>query len=624
MNRNPISSLTGVVLGVTLVLSSTASLCADAPEGDFAAVLPNGTMAYLYIENVQRALDVDPDGDLMRLMKHDAVKRAFEELHEMLGLLEDEELLLGLDLTEEEVLRLFSGRVALAIPEIVLEESQVEARGNREARVELSLEIPQGGVVLADFSSTRDKFEELLENITKLVAEREDTNRAELVIDEFEGTRLYAIEVEDEGGEVEEPSWMALVGDVLVLANEVETAKSFIDLVKNGAPEGDRLLDDVRYLDAVERMGETHARFYFNLGEFLPLVNQLIRQGMDQLGTKAEQFVTTDDLIDGLRLDAFQSLFFGLRFADDEAGMVLGMTHDETERGISTLFAYADTGVEIPSYFSPEFHSGSITTLDLSRLYRNIEAMVKKISPYAHTVMMSQIASIEGEYGIALREAVLDNFEPMMVEFIGYPEESQAGAEDQPTQAYVIRVKDPQGLEESLAELADFTGGEDPTEFMNELVYRIEMPGGMIALGGGKEAYISYAVVESDLVISLGEAKMVENLIAHIKNPGESVLENSSVMDALDDLPSDDCVGLGFADVADVLSNAIRSGEMGLFFEASNERNSARRGKLEAAAKTLDELPDVSDLHYLMASKSYRTPESYLFRVLIRRDSSQP
>src|SRR5690606_16127018 len=156
--------------------------------------------------------------------------------------------------------------------------------------------------------------------------------------------------------------------------------------------------------------------------------------------------------------------FVGARFADHEAGVVLGFTHHETDRGLPALFAYADSGVEIPAYFSPEFHSGSITTLDLTQLYRNIDAMVKKISPYAHTVMETFIASTEAEYGVSLREAVLGNFAPLMVEFVGYPEETQAGEEDQPTQAYVIRARDPQGLETALAEIAEFAGGEEPTE----------------------------------------------------------------------------------------------------------------------------------------------------------------
>ncbi|MFG0317438.1 MAG: hypothetical protein ACF8XB_09205, partial [Planctomycetota bacterium JB042] len=414
MNRR----LAGPIAGTAVALATLAPWsAAEAPEGDLAAVLPHGTMVYVYVESVQRALDVDPDGDLRRLLDHEAVRQAFERAYEALGVLDDEEVLLGLDLEERELGRLFSGRLAVAIPEIVLAESDVEAEA-ASARVELSLDVPRGAVVLADFGGTRDRLEELLRNAAKMVAEESENNRADLVIDEFEGTRLYAIEVETIDGEVEEPSWMALVEDVLVLATEEGTARSYVDLVRNGAPEGGRLLDDARYLDAVERMGETQARVYVNLGEFLPLVNRLIRQGMDRLGDRAEPFVTTDDLIEGLRLEAFQSGFLGLRFADDEAGFVLGLTHVETERGLPALFAYADAGVEIPTYFSPEFHSGSITTLDLTRLYENVVAMVKKISPYAHTVMETWLASVEDEYGIALRDAVLGNFAPLMVEFV--------------------------------------------------------------------------------------------------------------------------------------------------------------------------------------------------------------
>src|SRR5690606_9307495 len=115
-----------------------------------------------------------------------------------------------------------------------------------------------------------------------------------------------------------------------------------------------------------------------------------------------------------------------------------------------------------------------------------------------------------------------------------------------------------------------------------------------------------------------------ENVIAHVKDPGDSVRENSTVMAALDDLPDEDCVGLGFADIGDVLQNAIRGGEAGLFLRAGNERDPEHRSRLREAGEALDALPDVDDLHYVMVSKSYRTPESYLYRVLVRRDRDLP
>jgi len=562
-----------ITMAFALALAPAAELVAQGQQDDFAAVLPNGTMLYVYVDNVQSALDLDPDGDMMRLLEHDAMQEAFSGLYDQFDGLKDKDFLLALDLDERELLGLFSGRVGLAIPELALVESEIETQ-DAGATAHVELDVPQGGVLMADFNGTQDKFEELLTNIAILAGEEEDVHRAELVVEEFEGTRLYAIETEDLDGETDAPSWMAMVDGVFMVANEEETARSFVDLVRNGAPEGDRLLDDERYVDACDRMGETDARIYVNLGEFLPMVNTLIRQEMKQLGDRVEQFVTAENLIEGLRLDAFESAFLGAAFEDDQASIVMGMTHAETDRGLSTMFAYADGGVEIPSYFSPEFHSGSITTLDLSQLYQNFDSMLKKISPYAHTMMHMQISSMESEYGFALREAVLDNFDALLVEFIGYPEATVAGDDDNPTQAYVIRVKDPQGLSESLAEFADFMAEEDPTEFMNELVYTIPLPMEMSA-GGDQDPFLAYAVVENNLVISVGEKRMVENVIAHIKNPGDSVLENSSVMDALDDLPSDDQVGLGFADVADVLANAIRGGDMGLLFEAQKGIRSA-------------------------------------------------
>lgn len=601
-----------------LALCLAAPARAQVPEGDLAQILPSGTMVFISIDELSRVFTLDPDGAMMKLVEHDAVQQAFEGFYDKLGEMKDKEFLLTLDLEEDELARLFGGRVTLAIPEILLEESEVETDsggGNVQANVRLEFDLGRGVILMADFGGTRDRFEELLGNFARLMEEKDEVHAARLIIEEFEKTRLYMIEEETEEGEIRDSTWMALVDDLLLMSDEEQTIKDFVDLAENGAPEGDRLADDPRYVDALDRIGDADAVLYVNLGELLPMVNEYIEYQIKRQGRSVEQFLRAEDLIAGLRLDAVKSLFGSARVADDEASLVFGFTHADTDFGLHTLLTYDDSGVAIPPYFNSDFHSGSISRFDLSAAYERFDKMLRKVSPYAHTLFMTQVRAIESR-GFDLRDAVLNNVDSSFVELLGFPEATVADPDDLPTQAYVVRVKDPQTLAESLAELGEEMAEDDPVEFMNEQIQVIPLPfGGSF---NGEDPRLSYAVVENYLVVAMGEPKMVENIIAHIKNPGESLLEDPDLMDAFDTLPSEDMVGLGFVNIADLVTSMVRGGETGLLFQASREDDKETIGDLMQAHDILKELPDVSDLKYYAVSKTYKSPDAFVQRMLLR------
>ena len=230
-------------------------------------------------------------------------------------------------------------------------------------------------------------------------------------------------------------------------------------------------------------------------------------------------------------------------------------------------------------------------------------------------MLSAQITQLE-EQQFPLREALLENLDAHLVEILGYPEATLAGPEDYPTQAYVIRVKDPRSLEEALALLAEDAGAEEAVEYMNETIRTLPLPT-ELAPGQG-EAHLAFAVVENDVVVSIGEVKMVENIIAHMKNPGASLMDDDDLVDAFDALPDDDVVALGFGNIADILNNTIRGGD-GLL--AARIAATSDPDDLEAlldAQEALEELPDVSDVHYYMVSKTYRTDDAFVSRMLLR------
>lgn len=599
----------------TLVAAALAAapLAAQMPEGDLAEILPRDTMVFAQVRDLAHVATLDPDGAMVRLFEHEAVRAAFDGAFEQLDTLEDDEFLLALDLEEDEIGRLFNGRVMFAIPEFALEESEVQFGST--SRVQLELDVPRGVVAMADFGGTADRLEELLENVAALREEEPDVHRAGLFSYDEDGVRLFNLEEVSIDREVSASMWFALLDGVLMFSDEEDTLLDFVDLGDKGAPEGDRLADDPRYLDTLDRVGRNDLLVYVNTGEFLPLVNELIEHQLKQQGPGVEMFLRVDDLISTLRLEAIESVFFGAYVDDDEAGLAWGMTFADTDEGIHRLLTYSGRGVEIPEYFSSDFHSASISLFDPSAAYEVFDDMLLKISPTGHQMLEGQIERIEAD-SFPLRDALLRNLEGRVVSMVGYPEATVAGPDDYPSQAFVVRVADPRTLSDALALMIEDAASAEPVEFMNETIWTI--PLGMPMAPGQPPADLALAIVQNDVIAAMGDPKMVENVIAHIKNPGESLLDDDDVLAAIDDLPGEDVVTLEFADIADLLENLIRGGDGAL---AANITLANDPDDLEAlldAQQKLAELPDVSDIRYLLVSKGYRTDGAYVLRSLLR------
>ncbi len=603
----------GVTLAACACLASPVS--AQIPRGDLAQIVPAGTVVFAQVSALDKLALLDPDGAMMTLAKHEAVAAAFEGITDFFGDFEDEETLLALDLEADELARLFTGRIMFAMPELVLEESDVEVGASTQ--VSLTLRPGRGVLVMADFSGTEERLEELLENVAKLREEDEEIHDAAILAEDIDGARLYNLVEVDLEQDVDDSTWLALVDEVLLLSNNEDTLMDFVDLADQGAPEGDSLVDDPRYQDTLDRVGEHDVLIYINSGEMLPLVNELLEDQLNKQGMSVAMFLRPEDLIAALRLDALESFFAGLRVDDDEAELVFGMTHADTEYGLHTLMTYGGSGVEIPDYFSSDFHSASISNFDVAGAYEMFDKMLLKASPTGHGMLRGQIEQFETE-SFPIREALLTNLDSLMVEMLGFPEATVVGPEEHPTQAYVIKVKDPQSLEEALSALVDDENEEEASEFMNVSIRTLPLPA-MLA-PGTESPELAFAVVDNNLVVSLGDRKMVENVIAHIKNPGDSLLDDVDLMDAFDDLPSDDIVAMGFVSVAETLQNIIRGGGDALESQFAFVDEEQDLESLLEAQEALDNLPDVSDIHYYVVSKTYKSGDAFVSHMLLRPD----
>lgn len=602
---------TAIVLAT--VLAGAPPAAADVPD-DLTEMLPTSTVFLFQVEQFGKFAMLDEDGSIATLARHEAVEAAFEEMYSFFGSFDDDEFLLALDLEKEELSRLFGGRMLFAMPELSLEKSDVEVGAS--TRVQLSLEPTRGIVVMADYTGTEERLEELLENYVAMREEEEDVHKAALITDEFNDVTIYNVAEVDMDREVDEALWLALVDDLLIATNREETLLDFIDLADQGAPEGDRLADDPRYLEAIDLAGEHDALLYANLGELMPLVNDLLQNQLDQQGMSVAMFLRPSDLIAALRLDALQSAFATLHVEDEEAGLVFGFTHTDTDYGLHTLLTYDDSGVEIPSYFSSDFHSASISNFDVAAAYANFDSMLLKASPTGHGMLRGQIEMFEEET-FPIREALLDNMAGRFVEVLGYPEASLAGPEDHPSQAYVLKLQDGQSLAEGLAKLAEDQGDSEPIEFMNETIHVLPLAS-IFSMGRG-ESSLCMAVVGNELVATMGERKMCENVIAHLKNPGaDLLLDDEDLLDAFDALPNDNVVALGFVDVANTLQNVIRGSDDAVTFQIASAEDADDVETLIAAQQAIDELPDVSDIDYYVVSKTYKSPDSFIQRMLLR------
>jgi len=602
---------------LALVATLSAGAVAQVPN-DLTELLPTSTVAMFQVEQFGKFALLDEDGPMRVLARHEAVELAFEELYSFFGSFDDDEFLLGLDLEKEELGKLFGGRLLFALPEVALIESDVEVGASTS--VELQLDLTRGAIAMADFTGTEGRLEELLENFAQMREDEEDIHKAALLADDVDGTTIFNISEINTDREVDDSLWMALVGELLILSDEEDTLLDFVDLADQGAPEGDRLADDPRYIETIDRIGDSDVLMYVNLGELLPLVNELLEHQLKEAGMSVAMFLRPSDLIAALRLDALETMFASMTVEDDEAGIVFGFTHAETEYGLQTMLVYDDSGVAIPSYFSSDFHSASISNWDVAGAYANFDKMLLKASPTGHGMLNGQIEVIEAEQ-FPLRDALVNNLGGRFIEILGYPEATLAAPEDYPSQAYVLKLADPQSLAEALAELAEAQGDSQPVEFMNETIHTLPLPP---MLAQGRDSELAVAVVGTELVATMGDRKMCENIIAHLKNPGAALLlDDEDLMDAFDALPDDDVVALGFVDVASTLQNVIRGSNDAIAFQMKSVDDPDDLELMLDAQEMLSELPDVSDIHYYLVSKTYKSPDAFIQRMLLRPDLDQ-
>lgn len=604
-------------LAVSIALALAAHGFAQKPEGDLAKILPADTLLYAAVTDVSAVLSIDAEGAVRKLLDHPAAKRALEGIREEFDWLEDQEVMTTLDLEPKEIVRMLNGRLVVALPSLTLEKRTIEASGS-QARVDLEVEPTRGLALLVDLDVTPDRFEELLGNIEKFWKERENVNKVTLVSEEYEGVRIWQFEVEETSGAVSEDSArFAFVDGLLLASDKKETIEDLVDRVKNGAPEGDRLSEQASYRETVERTGKSDLLVHVDVEELMPMVNTLIEHELTEAGDAAIEYVTGPNLVASLGLDAFSSFFVSVDVESDEVAATVGYTQESRERGLAELMAYTDRGVEIPTYFHSGLHSASVSTFDFTRLYRLVMDMIQKASPYAHRVVRTQIEKVE-KYGFPLESALLENTDGFLAEILGYPEGFTPGPDDHPSQAYILRIKDGKTLREAVAEYAEMNLDDDPVEYMNEFIYKMEMPIPMPGVGSGSGSpELAIAIVGNYAIAGIGDARMVESVIGHLKNPGEKLTDDQRLMSAFDELPDEDVVAIGWIDVASVLTNFLRTfRDFARFSVDSGDSDEFTR---EFAGKEMSDLPDVSDLDYFIVTKTYRTPETFVQRMLLRR-----
>ena len=596
---------TSLVFGLFL-----SSAFAQNPEGDLAKFLPADTLGYVSVRDVSAVLSIDAEGAIRKLLAHPAMEELLKSVSGAYDWVENEEIMKTLDLEPKEIVRMLNGRLVFAIPSLAIEEKKVEMKSG-QAKIELDLEPTRGMALFLDIDITQDRFEELAHNFEKLLMEQgKNNNKITLINEEYEGVKIWQYEVEKNSGEVKTPIRFAFRDGLLIGSDKKETVEDLVDRIKNGAPEGDRLADTPSYIESVDQVGKQDFLVHFNVEQFMPLVNKLIQHELEKKGASISEFVQVNDLIEALGLDALKSIFLGLDVEDDEARLAFGFTQESREHGIAELITYADGGVEFPTYFHPGLHSASVSAFDFTKLYHRLMEMISKASPFAHRFLTTQLENIE-KYGFPIQNAVLENSDGFLAEMLGYPEGFVPGPDDHPSQVYVLRVKDAQSLKNAVSEYADINAEEDAQEYMNESIYKMPLPIPLPGVGGGSPK-VAIAIVEKYAIVGLGDPRMVESVIGHLKNPGETLSQDKGLMTAFDDLPDEHVVGIGWANMADVITNALRASKdmIGITLDDPNDRRTAEQA--------LNELPDVSNLKYFLASKTYRTPEIFVQRTLLR------
>jgi hypothetical protein len=219
--------------------------------------------------------------------------------------------------------------------------------------------------------------------------------------------------------------------------------------------------------------------------------------------------------------------------------------------GLFSLLESKGKKAKLHDFIPPNLFSATTARYDLSQLWPRMEAIIGKVSPQLLLLVNSQIQGFEDQIGVPFRKNVLgslgdefvtisqlnpdwtDNLGQFFSE--GKNDELEELTESSPTnEVYAISLSDPKLFDQALRATVDgATKGADLFEERKHKGVLIRSMRGLEQAG----VSISYAVTDKWLLLSMGGAPLLNQVINRMESADDSIWERKDVKRALKNFP---------------------------------------------------------------------------------------
>ena len=623
---------------------------------DYSQVLPANVAAVAVINNFFQFVNADLQTPATRLFNHPAVQMLLKDsAEEMKKLPSQKELEETFGLTAKDLPRLFSGKAAIAAiivdkepgkePEVKIAADGEPGAVKVEAKVEAKVSKDVEFIGLIEFTGSAMEFDRL---VGKLRDEIKKTQPgSSLIQEQTNGVTLYTVETvnaepdeeDDAAAKNAKPEtvFFTLSNGTLVIADKKDLLFDTVKALDRGVA-AKPLSGDTEFIAVKQEIGTNDGYFMINLNSITSSLREQMLAGLANSVVKnpaAKQFIDPQTFLNALGLENFSALYGSVRIDGGKVDVRSGLTWKERV-GLATLINFGKQPVGIPAFVGAEYKGMSASTVDIPATWDAFRGLVQKASPAAWPMLTMVVAS-QADVSKKLemfRKGLMDNVEPGYLQLTGYATATPAASE-QPGKAVLIKLKDPVLAQETIDTLLKPKPQPDGTaaetlkvkEYLGVKIYQTpELPIPVNAevkkgkdkadkeeneAGAAAEEMkpqmmrLSYAFLDSYLIVTAGSDGMIEGVIANMKNPGKP-LATDQFLDTIGTLPGTEC-GIGYADLATgvrtVLNETIRNNKTGVPEEELVKARDACK-----------------DLHFFYASKSYFNDKGLYMRMIIAED----
>ena len=527
-----VALLSGSALAATPLLENVISADADM---------------VLMIEDFPRMQSNWERSPLARIFEDPDLQELFKPIRAEMGLDEIEEAFLEeTGMTSEEVFALFTGQMAVVIPDMTALDEEGEGTGADPV------------LVLAEIGKNRKAVEKLMKKSFEYERENsEDGIELEAVVEEFQGVKLNYVRRVSKEASVDNGFWAIAEGFALVSGTR-EVAQEAIASLKAGAERP--LADAPGFSKMSQRELGNDMTFYLDVAFFSQMMQEMAAEeaaASSEEGAEdplAAMGMSTQGMVDAMGFENFEALYVGAKLAEEATELNFGIYYNEESGLAKLLTAYGVGDLGAADFVPQDAVEATVASFSMGTFWTGLKEIVYGMSPMVGGMMDGMLAQKKSE-GIDIEKGLMESLGTTMVSAQFKVEPDQPGEElpgDQMMQVFAMSVADRQSLEMTLEGIKSLGGAAtaemfEQRPFLDYTIYEMAMPSMDPQQPEGNS--FAYVLTEDQFIVGMGGSAGLRNVLSSMQRPGKSVWDRKDVKAALAQMPGA-AAALSFQDVA--------------------------------------------------------------------------